>query len=621
MPYYGGGGGGSLGATVEVSELEALAKGSLIVGDGSGAPREFLIGADGLIVVADSTQAAGVRWGSADSGALQVANNLSDVANAATSRTNLSLGNVTNTSDANKPVSTAQQAALDLKANLNSPTLVTPVIGVATATSVNKVAVTAPATSATLTIADGATLTASASATVSGTNTGDQTNISGNAATVTTNANLTGHVTSVGNAAVLGSFTLLQLNTALSDADVATGGGTATGTNTGDQTNISGNAATVTTNANLTGPVTSVGNATTIASGVVTEAMQVLADNITQDVSITKHGYAPKAPNDTTQFLNGAGAWAVPAGGVTGFTPSQNTSVPNNTVNASRLLVSATSTNADFVLQPKGTGAILGQLPDSTATGGNKRGANAVDLQTIRATNLQVASAYASVVGGGRNNRATGAHGTTAGGDTCTNSGMWGTISGGGNHNCSGTAAVISGGINNTNAGTYSVIPGGYRGTTRGLIGVMSRSCGRFGTDGDGDAQTGQYILRCETTDATATVLTSNQSAAGTTNQVILPNNSNYTFYGKVSSHRTDAIGTGAGWVFQGSIRRGANAASTTILTAVTATQVGVDAGAATWTLTALADTTNGGLKITFTGEAAKTIRSVCVIDVVEVTS
>ena len=36
--------------------------------------------------------------------------------------------------------------------------------------------------------------------------------------TVTTNANLTGHITSVGNAAVLGSFTLAQLNTALSDA-------------------------------------------------------------------------------------------------------------------------------------------------------------------------------------------------------------------------------------------------------------------------------------------------------------------------------------------------------------------------------------------------------------------
>lgn len=40
----------------------------------------------------------------------------------------------------------------------NTPTLVTPVLGVATATSINKVAITAPATSATLTIADGASL-------------------------------------------------------------------------------------------------------------------------------------------------------------------------------------------------------------------------------------------------------------------------------------------------------------------------------------------------------------------------------------------------------------------------------------------------------------------------------
>jgi hypothetical protein len=50
-----------------------------------------------------------------------------------------------------------------------SPTLVTPVLGVATATSVNKVALTTPATSATLTIADGKTLTASNSLTLAGT--------------------------------------------------------------------------------------------------------------------------------------------------------------------------------------------------------------------------------------------------------------------------------------------------------------------------------------------------------------------------------------------------------------------------------------------------------------------
>lgn len=52
------------------------------------------------------------------------------------------------------------------------------------------------------------------------------TNITGTAASltagnVTTNANLTGHVTSVGNAAVLGSFTMAQLSAAVSDGDPA----------------------------------------------------------------------------------------------------------------------------------------------------------------------------------------------------------------------------------------------------------------------------------------------------------------------------------------------------------------------------------------------------------------
>ena len=50
-----------------------------------------------------------------------------------------------------------------------SPSLTTPTLGVATATSINKVAITAPATSATLTIANGKTLTASNTLTFTGT--------------------------------------------------------------------------------------------------------------------------------------------------------------------------------------------------------------------------------------------------------------------------------------------------------------------------------------------------------------------------------------------------------------------------------------------------------------------
>lgn len=83
------------------------------------------------------------------------------------------------------------------------------------------------------------------------------------AASVVTNANLTGPVTSVGNATAITNGTIS--NAMLANGAVAS----LSGTNTGDQTSITGNAGTVTTNANLTGPVTSVGNATSIANGSV----------------------------------------------------------------------------------------------------------------------------------------------------------------------------------------------------------------------------------------------------------------------------------------------------------------------------------------------------------------
>jgi hypothetical protein len=48
----------------------------------------------------------------------------------------------------------------------------------------------------------------------------------------------------------------------------------------------------------------------TIDSGVVTEAKQVIADNTTNDVTTSAHGYVPKAPNLTHQWLRGDGTWA-----------------------------------------------------------------------------------------------------------------------------------------------------------------------------------------------------------------------------------------------------------------------------------------------------------------------
>jgi hypothetical protein len=53
----------------------------------------------------------------------------------------------------------------------------------------------------------------------------------------------------------------------------------------------------------------------TVAAGAITEAKQNLADNTTNNVSTSKHGYVPKAPNDATKYLDGTGAYSVPTGG------------------------------------------------------------------------------------------------------------------------------------------------------------------------------------------------------------------------------------------------------------------------------------------------------------------
>jgi hypothetical protein len=78
--------------------------------------------------------------------------------------------------------------------------------------------------------------------------------------------------------------------------------------------------------------------------------------------------------------------------------------------------------------------------------------------------------------------------------------------------------------------------------------------------------------------------------------------------------------GNTKGWTVEGVIKRGANAASTAIVGTATVMSSYADVGAATWALTAAADTTNGGLAITFTGQAGTTIRTVARLETTEMT-
>jgi hypothetical protein len=252
--------------------------------------------------------------------------------------------------------------------------------------------------------------------------------------------------------------------------------------------------------------------------------------------------------------------------------------------------------------------------------------------------NNQATGSYSFIGGGGdagtaaNRNVASGDWSVVAGGLTNTASGIYSSVPGGRNSSataadshaigasCSATstaATVMSfGGSSN---GTTSTVLGGARGIARSITGntVFSASNSPLGSS-NGVCQSAILVLAAQTTDATATALTSSAAAASTVNQVILPNNSAYFFTGEIISGVTGG-GNTKGFTIEGVIKRGANAAATTLV-GVTVMSTYGDAGAATWTIAVTADTTNGGLRVTFTGQAGTTIRTVAQIRTTEMT-
>jgi hypothetical protein len=233
-----------------------------------------------------------------------------------------------------------------------------------------------------------------------------------------------------------------------------------------------------------------------------------------------------------------------------------------------------------------------------------------------------------SFVGGGQANTASAIGAVVVGGGLSTNASANGNtasaicsfVGSGGSNTASGTYAFIGAGFGNAANAVGSAILGSYRGSTRSIQGNnVFPACVQPMASSQGVSQSAVLVLARETTDATPTALASNTSAAGTTNQVILPNNSAYFFRGEVISGKT-AAGDTKGWTIEGVIKRGANAASTALVGIPTVTSTYADLGAATWDIAVTADTTNGGIRVTFTGQAATTIRTVCRINTVEMT-
>ena len=156
---------------------------------------------------------------------------------------------------------------------------------------------------------------------------------------------------------------------------------------------------------------------------------------------------------------DGTTSWTTPSSGLTNFTESNYTYDAKTGV---KLLANNAGANVDVVLQPKGEGAILAQQPDGTAAGGNNRGALAVDLQTLRESNTQVASGRASVIAGGWDNEVAGTGSAILGGGKNTIDGDYNSIGGGRSNNSVGNYSVVAGGYGNQASSDYSVVSGGY---------------------------------------------------------------------------------------------------------------------------------------------------------------
>jgi len=134
-----------------------------------------------------------------------------------------------------------------------------------------------------------------------------------------------------------------------------------------------------------------------------------------------------------------------------------------------------------------------------------------------------------------------------------------------------------------------------------------------------GSAQSGQYILGCQTSDATATTMTSDNSAtANSSNQVKLHDHEAVAFEILLVGRQDGTDGSAcAAWKIIGLINRASGVATTTLVNSSTT----VIDNTPSWGTPALsADTSNGCLKVQVTGAASTDIAWVATVITSELT-
>ena len=292
------------------------------------------------------------------------------------------------------------------------------------------------------------------------------------------------------------------------------------------------------------------------------------------------------------------------------------TGSPNNTVNNVSMAPTGGTTNVSVSIVPKGTGSFSLAVPDGTATGGNARGANSVDLQTARSAAANVASGSYSFACG-YDNRASGSYSFSSGyqsiassvngvaiGWQCTASGSYETFAFGEYCIASANNALAIGHQVQSSAVAASAW-GSRASSTR--YGMYSHAAGYFAAMGD--AQSARFVLRKKTTDATPTTL----MLDGSTTRLTIPSGKTMSANIIISGIKSDGSAKCTFW------RKVVitNVGGTTTLDAEIKEHDAKDVASCDVTITA--DDTNDALQIDVTGVAAETWRWVAVVEGLEI--
>jgi len=395
----------------------------------------------------------------------------------------------------------------------NSPTLVTPVLGVASVTSINKLSITAPATGSTLSIADGKTLTASNTLTFTGT---DSSSIAfGGGGTVLYSGGALGTPSSI----TLTNGTGLPISTGVSGL----GTGIATFLTTPSSANLISAVTDETGTGNLvfsTSPTLVTPNLGTPSAIVLTNATGVPAGQLTGIIPTGVLGNSSLNIGTTSIALNRASASQALTGitSIDGFAAAV-TLTADNTTNATNypLFVNAATgnlsprTDTGFTYNPS-----TGVLTSTTFAGALSGNATtATTLQTGRtingttfdgSTNITITAAAGTLTGTTLNATVTGSSLTSVG--TIT-SGTW-----------SGSFGAVSGAnlTNLTAANLTGTIPSAVLGNSSHFIGTTSITLNRASAN---QALTG--ILSVQLAGATSGTTTIQPSAVAGTTTITFP--------------------------------------------------------------------------------------------------